>query len=237
MKQHFFLPYFGNKREEVEHIYELIRGDIHDKEYIIEPYCGSCAMSFYISLQHPGKYKYILNDNNKFLIQLMKTAQNEDELKSLVEDLKEIQKSIKTKDEYQAFCDKGKTFMGWLLGSSWYNIRPYLYPTGNRTPVNYNNFLNKKDFINFLKTEDIEFSSRDAIDIINEYKDNEKALILLDPPYLSVTNDFYVDSNTNIYEWLFNNDIHSFKSSFYLVLENIWIIQLLFKDYNSFIYD
>ena len=37
---------------------------------IIEPCCGTSALSYYISLQHPKKFKYILNDLNKQLIEL-----------------------------------------------------------------------------------------------------------------------------------------------------------------------
>ena len=64
-KNHFFIPYFGNKRKETPLIYEKTKHELNDITTIIEPFCGSCAFSYYISLQHPKKYKYILNDNNK----------------------------------------------------------------------------------------------------------------------------------------------------------------------------
>jgi len=42
----------------------------------------------------------------------------------------------------------------------------------------------------------------------------------------------------NIYEYLCNNDIKKQKAKIYLILENIWIIQLLFKKNNKLlIYD
>jgi site-specific DNA-adenine methylase len=44
MKNHFFYPYFGNKREEVEHIYNL--SDLNNIDTIVEPFCGSCAVSY-----------------------------------------------------------------------------------------------------------------------------------------------------------------------------------------------
>ena len=69
MKNHFLLPYSGNKRNEVENIYNTTK-DIYkyeDIKTIVEPFCGSCAYSYYISTLYPKKYKYILNDNDKFL--------------------------------------------------------------------------------------------------------------------------------------------------------------------------
>ena len=63
MKNHFYMPYKGNKRQEVVRIFDEI--DFEKLTTVIEPYCGSCAMSYYISTQYTG-IKYILNDNNFF---------------------------------------------------------------------------------------------------------------------------------------------------------------------------
>jgi hypothetical protein len=46
MKNHFFIPYSGNKRqEEVKQIYDNIELKPNIK-YIVETYCGSSALSF-----------------------------------------------------------------------------------------------------------------------------------------------------------------------------------------------
>ena len=37
-----------NKRNEVELIQEYIKNDLNDITTIIEPFCGSCAISFYL---------------------------------------------------------------------------------------------------------------------------------------------------------------------------------------------
>ena len=68
-KNHFFIPYAGNKRSEVEKIYDSIKDKLNDIEYIVEPFCGTSAFSYYMSLRHPKQFKYILNDNNKYLIE------------------------------------------------------------------------------------------------------------------------------------------------------------------------
>jgi hypothetical protein len=48
---------------------------------------------------------------------------------------------------------------------------------------------------------------------------------------------FYQNFNTNIYEFFSNNNIKQFKAKLILILENNWIIKLLFKNEKSFIYD
>ena len=53
MKNHFFFSCCGNKREEVEHIYNLL--DLENIDTIVEPFCGSCAMSYYIWTQNKDK--------------------------------------------------------------------------------------------------------------------------------------------------------------------------------------
>ena len=51
----------------------------------------------------------------------------------------------------------------------------------------------------------------------------------MDPPYVSTTTNFYYDYNMNIYEYLYHNNITNEKIKIYLILENIWIIKLLFQ--------
>ena len=61
MKNHFIFSYVGNKRNEIAEIYKHI--NFEGIETIIETNCGSSAMAYYISVQNPNRYKYILNDN------------------------------------------------------------------------------------------------------------------------------------------------------------------------------
>ena len=56
MKNHFITKYAGNKRCEVENLFDILNFDEIDT--IIEPCCGSSAVSFYISTQYPRKFKY-----------------------------------------------------------------------------------------------------------------------------------------------------------------------------------
>lgn len=87
MKNHFIIPYCGNKREEVEEVYKILLDNKllnDDITTIVEPYCGTSAISLYISLQNPKKYKYILNDNCQELIELYHIMQDNDKLKEFI---------------------------------------------------------------------------------------------------------------------------------------------------------
>ena len=73
----------------------------------------------------------------------------------------------------------------------------------------------------------------DALKVYEQFKNNERCMIILDPPYILTYNDFYFDNRINIYEYLNKNNISNEKAKIYLILENIWIIKLLFQ--NNFI--
>ena len=60
MKSHFYIHYSGNKIKEMKDLYPYL--DFTNITTIIEPYAGTCAVSYYISTQKQG-LTYILNDN------------------------------------------------------------------------------------------------------------------------------------------------------------------------------
>lgn len=236
---HFMIPYLGNKRTEVKKIYDNINLDGIDT--IVEPFCGTSALSFYISTLHPLKYTYHLNDNSPLLIQLYEIAKDEDKYKLFIDELNEINKDIRLED---GLYDKIKydkldftTFKGWVFKYKIYNIRPGLFPLIKTIGKDILNKMLKAPIINFLRTEKIIFTCECAIKIMNEYKNNDKALLFLDPPYLQVSNDFYENSDVNIYEHLYKNSICDYKCKLYLCLEMVWIIKMLFEKYEIIEYD
>jgi site-specific DNA-adenine methylase len=235
-KNHFFIPYFGNKRTEVEALYNEVKDKLDDIETIIEPFCGTSAFSYYLSLKHPGKFKYILNDNNEHLIKLYETAKQPEELENLITTLKDFSTDL-TKEKYNNIVKDDK-FENWIYKNKHYNIRPGLYPSGDR-PISNHFFddMKKTPIINFLRNEDITFINGDGIDLINQYKDDDKSLIFLDPPYMMATNDYYIDSKINVYEYLFNNKISEMNALVLLCLEDIWIIKMLFNNFIKFTYN
>jgi site-specific DNA-adenine methylase len=232
MKNHFFFPYAGNKRNEIPFIYDNIKDKLNNIDTIIEPFCGTSACSFYISLKNPKKYKYILNDNNKFLIDLYNICKDDEKLDKFTVDLNKKVKNL-NKEEYDKIA-KENNLLSWFIINKIYCIRPGMYRL-NYKPKEYN--LKECPIYNFIKNENIEFKNLDAVKIIEEYKNNENSLIILDPPYMQLCNDFYLDASVNIYEYLLHNNINNMKSKIILILEKIWIVQLLFKDNNFIEYD
>ena len=62
---HFIISYPGNKRK--EYIYFRDNINLDGIKNIIEPFCGTSAISFNLWLEHGDKFNYYLNDNSNNL--------------------------------------------------------------------------------------------------------------------------------------------------------------------------
>ena len=227
------MSYNGNKRNEAENFYNSI--DLSQIKTIIEPFCGTSAISYYIWTKNPD-LKFILNDNNKFIIEMYNIMKDDEKLKAFEDkiNLCIIPEVSKNKESYDKFIKENNDIFGWFISHKFYNIRPGIFP--------YNKKINEIDFkkmpvYNFYKNAKIEFYNLDGLEIYEKYKTDNKNLIILDPPYLIYGNDFYLDCKINIYEHLYNNDIKKEKAKIYLILEDNWIIKLLFNKYIIQSYD
>jgi site-specific DNA-adenine methylase len=236
MKNHFFFPYAGNKRQEVVRIHDMIKDKLNGVDTIVEPFCGSCAFSVYMAMLYPKRFKYILNDNNRHLIELISISKDEEKFNNLIEELNNLGVKLNNKESY----DNEKTaddLSHWVFYNSMYSIRPYLFPlTRKMNPDKFNNFK-KCAFLDFIRNEEVILLNEDAINVYSQYKQNDNVLLFLDPPYLSECNDFYLSSNVNIYEYLLNNDIKNEQAFITLCLNENWIIKLLFKGCINTTYD
>ena len=241
MKNHFFFSYAGNKREEVEHIYENI--NFKNINTIVEPFCGSCALSYYIWSQNKTKkYKYILNDLDCNLIELLRLVRD-DKYKELEDDVNKKREEIlsyeddkiEAKKIYVEYI-KQKNLKGYVLGNKCCAMRAGMFPL----TVFKRHFNDKKidlslsPIYEFLKTANIEIYNEDANKIINKY-DNKKSFIFLDPPYIASCNNFYSTNTTenieNIYEMLYNKGLKKFKCKILICHENNWLFKILFNKY------
>ena len=231
MKNHFYISYVGNKREEVKEIYKSI--NFSKTKIIIEPFCGSCAMSFYISTIHKN-LTYVLNDNNKFLLEMFEIIKSNEKTEDFDKKITELFVYInKTKEKYIEIIKQDNVY-GWFIKNRAYNIRIGLFPTNNKW---IHKSLKEYPIYNFFLNEKIIFTCDDAIKCYETYKDNPNALILLDPPYLMSDNNFYLNSSVNIYEYLLNNSISKEKAQILIILEKNWIIDFLFKKEKCIEYD
>ena len=128
MKNHFIMSYAGNKRAEVEQIEQNIKLD--NITIIIEPFCGTSSMSYYLSITYPKRFKYVLNDNNKLLIQLYNIMRNFELLQLFEDEINEICKTLdrsKYKELTKLRGEDNETLNSWFIAHKIYNITPYLY--------------------------------------------------------------------------------------------------------------
>ncbi len=239
MKNHFFFPYAGNKRQEVEHIYQNI--NFQNIDTIVEPFCGSCALSYYIWSQNKTKnYKYVLNDLDSNLIELLrlvrddKYKQIEDEVNKKREEILSYEDDIiEAKKIYLEYI-KQKDVKGYVLGNKYYCLRSGMFPLSEFYKFSKVLDLSSAPIFDFLKNADIEIYNEDANKIIDKY-DNKKTFIFLDPPYIASCNNFYStdtgDNINNIYEMLSSKGLKNFNCKILICHENNWLFKLIFKDY------
>ena len=239
MRNHFLFPYAGNKRLEVENIYNKIKNNLDDILVVVEPFVGSASISYFIRKKHPKKFKYILNDNNEKLIKLYRLMSDDDEkeIKTFEKNVNDIINTFNSflndeqRKQYYLLIKNMDSLESYFFTNKYYNIVPGLYPTFSRLKKIKSFSFNDYPIYEFLVNEDVEILFDDATEIYKKYKDIGKShLIILDPPYLSLNNDFYENKSINIYEYLYENNISESKSFILFILENIWIIKLLFKN-------
>lgn len=227
MRNHFVFAWAGNKRDEVYDIVPKFNFDNIDT--IIEPFCGTSAVSVYISTIYNNKYKYILNDNDERLIEIYKTLKDDSELVFLENEMNRIISDKNFDEEMYYRITKQDNLIGYMLARTIYYMRIGLFNTSKtrkcKTKVKYINSV----IHNFMKTEHVELYNKNAIDIIKDNIDNEKCIIYLDPPYLETRNkDYYKHINDfeDIYTYL--STLKDIKCKIYLsILYNEKLISLL----------
>lgn len=236
---HFIIPYYGNKRNEVNRIiYYFEKSNIDDYKYIVEPFCGSSCFSYHLWKKYKDKdYIYILNDNDDNLIKLYELLRpsKKDELKKMIEDLNILLIDL-DKEKYKKIIGEN-TLKSFIFKSKVYGIRPGLYPM-NRSILKTFNYIYDTGIYNFFQENDknIILSCSDGVEVLKKYNNNE-SFLMIDPPYIQSYNDFYSNNNDiNIYEYLYNNSIISFNSRLLLCLNDCMMTRLLFKDYIKCIY-
>lgn len=232
LKNHFLYSYAGNKRQEAETIINLINFD--NIKNIIEPFCGSSAMSFRIWKKYKNDFNYYLNDNDEDLINIYKLLKTET-AEHIEEEVNKIKNTVSNKEEWLNLLNEYKEtkniylfifFTKYSIMSrfGFYSIKM------PKTPFKITD--ETKNFIEFIKSPNVVISNNDWFNIFDKFKDDDTTIFLFDPPYLVSCNMFYnlgiKDQKLNIYEYFFNNKIESFKSHIYLILEHVWIIKALY---------
>jgi site-specific DNA-adenine methylase len=227
-RSHFVISYFGSKRTETK---EILKGiDLSNIKYIVEPFCGTSALSYAISKMYPNKFEYILNDNNDKLIRLYEIMKDDHKIKMFNVHIQIIFINM-NKNKYVNLPNDTHTY---YIYNKYYYIRPGLYPLKS-----VKNYTFKGDIINFIRTEKVILNCKNGNDVYDKYKDKHNALIFLDPPYMFNTcmSDYGSKMSMNIYPYLYKNPMKNNNAIIILCLEKMWITELLFSDYKFIEYD
>jgi len=239
----FVFNYPGNKYREFKTFKHFI--ELNNKKIIIEPFCGTSSMSFNIWKENKDSKDliFVLNDFDKNLFYLYQQIKklSPDEFENELNKYQYLRESkeIWNKNKDLSF---NNPFI-YVVYNNYYNMRPFLFcPLDiKRKKGDYKLNKLKREFFEFINSDNVIIRNNDWLDVFNEYKDNEEALFLMDPPYMDSCNDFYKLNkelkNTNIYEYFFNNSSVKYKCSIYFILEYNWIIRLLFKNKTTFEYE
>ena len=230
---HFIMPYAGNKRNEYKYLKKFL--NFNGTENIIEPFCGSSAISFNIWLEHPNLHFY-LNDVNKDLIaiyHLLKTNNIDD----IYDVLNKYKKKYNDKDKYEAFYkDKqSNNILKYIFirKTSSFHIGKFNTTRNNNKDFKKPTELQLK-FIKFIKSPNVHIYNKDWKFVFNKFKNNDKSIIIFDPPYINSYNEFYNNkkevNNNNVYEYFYKHKITNFKPSIYFILEDIKENKLIFGD-------
>ena len=229
MKNHFLFSYLGNKRNETKQFLDNIKLD--GIKNIIEPFCGTSAISFSIWLNNKDKnFNYYLNDSDKKLIEVYELMKNET-IEEIEKKINEFGDNIHNKEEWtNEFKNNDNTIYSYIYFKKYSALGRYgFYPLG-RNRSKFKISKETKEFIEFIKQPNVYITHGDWFEVFDKFKNDKTALFMIDPPYIMACNDYYIDRKLNIYEYFYNNKIENFKSNIYLILEDHWILRCLFAN-------
>jgi site-specific DNA-adenine methylase len=174
----FYFPYYGSKRLDMKFLDEYI--DLADISTIVEPFCGSSAFSYHCFSKLGFKGKFDLRDADKRLIGFLKKVKENKGITSFIEGINKFPKNPTT-EQYLNLC-KDPTY-GYYYSMKVYGIRKGMPPMkkDNRTRIDASKYTKFDDFYLRKKTK---VKVSDFKHTLAKYKDDVKALVFLDPPYL-----------------------------------------------------
>jgi site-specific DNA-adenine methylase len=239
-KTHFIFKYKGNKRLETSTILPII--NFNNKKNIIEPFCGTSAMSFAIWQQYGNQFNYYLNDIDEKLIEVYNLLKNET-IQNIEDNVNEVRCYVNSQeDKKNTFITIGKnnrTIYDYIYINKYGKFGILLFPIDTEKSHDGKNLLRpfnitplQQEFIEFIKSPNVFISNNDYKIIYEEHRNNPKSIILLDPPYVNTDKSFYQSNDNEIYSYFTNNPIKKNKASTYVIVDDNWIMRIVFKDCN-----
>lgn len=239
---HFIFPYHGNKRREYEHIKHHI--NLNGIHTIIEPFCGSSAISFSMWEDHPD-LTYFLTDSDWDLMRVYTEMKEKtpEEIKNNINAILSLEDETYFKNLVEVYSgkknlsitnEKKKEIEGNIYNFMVYKMSLKLGRIFEKRKLFKFNKRQIK-FIEFIKSPNVAFWRSDWFQMFTTYMNSSDTLLILDPPYLMAYNGFYdlqaQMGYTNIYEYLSKYKINTYSAKIMLVLEKNWITCLLFENF------
>jgi site-specific DNA-adenine methylase len=237
MKAPFYFSYLGNKYNEMDTISKFVM--LRGINKIIEPFCGSAAFSFFI-WEHAldkNQYDFYLSDIDENLISFFLQIKNKKGFKKHLYNQLQKFKNI-TREQWNSINKKNnKSIYEYVLSMTYKSMRN-VNPVGFKNFPKYDKLLNHIPYDDFVKLANFKLS--DYKNVMNRYKNDSQAFIFLDPPYLGFVglydNENLANVNNDFYYYLLNF-IKTCKCRIMVVLKQIPLIDIVFKDYIIHTYD
>ena len=217
-----------NNKNDIKFFKHLLPQDL---KTIIEPFCGTCAVSR-ICFPDSDIYEYHFNDLDEevyFIMNNLKeyVRRKNEVVEEYINDYKS--KGIQSKEYIKIMKERTSSIDKYLLK---FNIVwGYIFKL-SKTRINPNDYL---IFEKATKT------NKDYKEIMEKYKDDEKAFIFLDPPYLFSNNSAYnpqEDESDMTEIIIYTLDyLKTCKCKVMLIINKLYILEFLFNDYIEGEYD
>jgi len=250
MSSLFYFQYDGNKRTEIKHFNDYLTNTTYDK--IIEPFCGSCAISLHNYIKNNKKHiKYYLNDIETNLINFLNDVKNGkiNEYFNFVNSLEN-----RNTDAYNEIKQKYKNdennVLYWFYHRSLHNFHVGVNPFNHKSRKAKGYLKNKyESTTDFFMSSNVILSNCDFVEIMERYKNDEMAMLFLDPPYFDSCNmsyNTYCSSNKSdedgtkcdgsyMYVYLLNF-MKTCKCKVIFIHRTVSIIEYIFKEFKTIDY-
>ena len=187
---YFYFPYQGGKTKDFKNIYDLV--DISKFNVVVEPFCGSCAISLNFYVKHK-ELSYHVNDIDETLISFLKDVKvnGSNRYFKYVNDILQEYTNEKHNKIIEKYKKTPSNLKYWFYYRKIYNIRPGLFDKrrNEKSSIDISKYIVADTFFKNAK-----ITCKDYTKILNKYVDESDVFIFLDPPYLDSCNSSYTSS-------------------------------------------
>jgi site-specific DNA-adenine methylase len=220
----------GNKSRELHKFIDYV--PIDSNMLYVEPFAGSFALCRHLYKLNKN-LKFHINDNDTELFNIYtKIEEYRNEVNRFLQYFRQLEYYVR-KDKLKEYTFINNEFKEAIIKT--YVVRGYIIKVSNKD-------VNDQSTIDILNKSRV--TCLDYMEVLNEYRDNEKAFIFLDPPYLFCNNSSYQKQHGERTEMdnsdMIINILEFMKScacKCLLIVNDLKIIRMLYKDMIKDTYD